>query len=58
MTIQELGLSPILLEELAGLIDIKQEDVEVLDFLPLCSNSLLLEKLTKVAKEFKSLFAG
>ncbi|CAK9860142.1 unnamed protein product [Sphagnum jensenii] len=28
MTIQELGLSPILLEELAHLIDIKQEDVE------------------------------
>jgi hypothetical protein len=54
MTIQELGLSPMLLEELAHLIDIKQEDVEVLDFLPLCSYSLLQEKLTKVAKEFKS----
>ncbi len=47
---QELGFSPILLKELADLIDIKQEDVEVLDFRPLCSYSLLLENLTKVAK--------
>jgi hypothetical protein len=39
MTIQELGLSPILLEELAHLIDIKQEDVEVLDFF-LCAHIL------------------
>jgi len=32
MAVQELGVSPMLLEELAALVGTKHEDIEVLDF--------------------------
>jgi hypothetical protein len=53
MAVQELGFSPMLLKELAALVGTKHEDVEVLDFVPLCT--LSTARKPETAKEHTSL---